>query len=224
MGSWMNTAKKSHPISSSCWRLLSCSAQRATSGWTLNDGTGPSNSSDDCHRRHSPGTGLLHSSATLLAGPRDSLGKTTSAMEEFDAWFAWLKQSLERYDANINDMMLGFKNLRDKMWYKTAVITSASYEEAKNVAIALKLMGQQPKAGVAAPAPRPRTLPKPTGNNFLLKTEAQVLDLMAANPDVAGPNKLADEQADMTQRWLSQYGVENFCKGEERIHRVLLRG
>ncbi|KAF2816278.1 uncharacterized protein BDZ99DRAFT_542640 [Mytilinidion resinicola] len=157
-------------------------------------------------------------------GPRDSLGKSASAIEEFEAWFVWLKQSQERHDTAIDDMILGLKNLRDKMWYITDVRNSAGYEEAKNVAIALKIMGQPTKTldGKPIQTPRPRNFSKSSTNNFLLKTEAQIVDLMAANSDHGGPNKLADEQSELTLRWLTQYGVENFCKGEERIHRFCL--
>ena len=164
---------------------------------------------------------LLH---YFARGPRDSLGRSFSAIEEFEAWFVWLKQSQERHDANVEDMMLTFKNLRDKMWYKTAVLTSAGYDEAKNVAIALKMMAKTPKSTDVVPTvthKRNYSKSSSTGN-FLLKTEAQVLDLMAAPPEHAGLNKLADEQAEITSKWLAQYGIENFCKGEERIHRFCL--
>ncbi|KAF1996961.1 hypothetical protein P154DRAFT_471660 [Amniculicola lignicola CBS 123094] len=157
-------------------------------------------------------------------GPRDSLGKASNAIEEFEAWFVWLKQSQERHDATIEDMILELKNLRDKMWYITDVRCSASYEEAKNVAIALKIMGQPTKTldGKPISLPRPRNYSKSSSNNFLLKTEAQVVDIMAAPGDFGGPNKLSDEQSDITLKWLNQYSVENFCKGEERIHRFCL--
>ena len=157
-------------------------------------------------------------------GPRDSLGKSTNAIEEFEAWFVWLKQSQERHDAAIDEMMLGLKNLRDKMWYISDVRSSANYEEAKNVAVALKIMGQPTKTldGKPVQSPRPRNYSKSSNNNFLLKTEAQMVDIMAAPQDLGGPNKLSDEQSDMTMKWLNQYGVENFCKGEERIHRFCL--
>ncbi|ORX96227.1 hypothetical protein BCR34DRAFT_184775 [Clohesyomyces aquaticus] len=157
-------------------------------------------------------------------GPRDSLGKSASAIEEFEAWFVWLKQSQERHDATIEEMMMGMKNLRDKMWYITDVRNSASYEEARNVAQALKMMGQPSKTldGKPMQAHRPRNFSKSATNNFLLKTEAQVVDMMAAPQDFGGPNKLSDEQSDITLKWLNQYGVENFCKGEERIHRFCL--
>jgi hypothetical protein len=163
---------------------------------------------------------LLH---YFARGPRDSLGRSFSATEEFEAWFVWLKQSQERHDAKLEDMMLSFKNLRDKMWYKTAVLTSAGYEEAKNVAVALKMMVNPPKAADGKPAvAHKRTFSKTSTSNILLKTEAHFLDVMAAAPEHAGLNKLADEQAEMTSKWLAQYGIENFCKGEERIHRFCL--
>jgi hypothetical protein len=157
-------------------------------------------------------------------GPRDSLGRSANAIEEFEAWFVWLKQSQERHDAAIDDMMIGLKNLRDKIWYITDVRNSGTYEDAKNVALALKIMGQPTKTldGKPIQTHRPRNYSKSSSNNFLLKTEAQVFDMMSAPQDFGGPNKLSDEQSDMTAKWLNQFGVENFCKGEERIHRFCL--
>ncbi|KAK7517030.1 uncharacterized protein IWZ02DRAFT_456993 [Phyllosticta citriasiana] len=157
-------------------------------------------------------------------GSRDALTKSSSAIEEFEAWFVWLKVSQERVDSTIEDMMGGIKSLRDKMWYITDVRNSASYEEARNVALALKMMGQPTKTldGKPIQSHRPR-MSKSSANNFLLKTESQILDIMAAPSDNCGPNKLADEQAEMTSKWLKQYAIESsFCKGEERIHRFCL--
>ncbi|KAI9828358.1 MAG: hypothetical protein M1832_002786 [Thelocarpon impressellum] len=157
-------------------------------------------------------------------GPRDSLGKAASAIEEFEAWFVWLKQSQERHDAAVEEMMLQIKEMRDKMWYVTDVKNSAAYEEAKNIAIALKTMGQPPRSvqTKTAATARSRLSAKPSTNNFLLKTETQIMDLMTASGEQGGPHKLSDDQSEMTNKWLTQYGVENFCKGEERIHRFCL--
>ncbi|ESZ89715.1 hypothetical protein SBOR_9898 [Sclerotinia borealis F-4128] len=156
----------------------------------------------------------------LSRGPRDCIRRSTSAIEEYDAWLVWLKQSQERHDVTIESMMKRLKALRDKMWYVTDVRNSAAYEGARNIAIALKCM-VSPKKGfhLDKSSARSRNTPKPLANNFLLKTEAQVMDMMAASDDQGGPNKLSDEQAEKTLRWLSQFGIENFCKGEERIHR-----
>ncbi|KAF2844947.1 hypothetical protein T440DRAFT_298162 [Plenodomus tracheiphilus IPT5] len=156
-------------------------------------------------------------------GPRDLLSKAANAIEEFEAWFVWLKQSQERSDAMIEDMMLTFKNMRDKMWYISDVRGSKPYAEARDVAVALKIMGQQSKTlDGKPPGPRSRNFSKSSANNFLLKNEAQLVDIMSASQDFGGPNKLSDEQSQITLKWLTDYGVENFCKGEERIHRFCL--
>lgn len=155
-------------------------------------------------------------------GPRDLLSKAANAIEEFEAWFVWLKQSQERSDAMIEEMMLSFRNLRDKMWYISDVRGSKYYEEARDVALALKIMGQESKTLDGKPAPRSRNYSKSSSNNFLLKNEAQLVDIMSASQDFGGPNKLSDEQSHITLKWLTQYSVENFCKGEERIHRFCL--
>ncbi|KAI9722916.1 MAG: hypothetical protein M1812_001364 [Candelaria pacifica] len=164
---------------------------------------------------------LLH---YFSRGPRDSLGKCASSIEGSEAWLVWLKHAQERHDIMANEMMQELKELRDKMWYITDVKNSARYEEARNVVTALKGMGQisklsQPKAGTITKT-RPPT--KQSTNNFLLKSEAQLMDLMAASNDQGGPSKLSDDQAEKTLKWLTQYGIENFCKGEERIHRFCL--
>ncbi|KAI9685045.1 MAG: hypothetical protein M1822_005437 [Bathelium mastoideum] len=164
---------------------------------------------------------LLH---YFSRGPRDSLGRCSSAIEEFEAWFVWLKQSQERHDNTVQDMITRVNTLRDKMWYITDVKNSASYEEAKNVAAALKTMGKpiQIQDGKAVPMARPRNLSKNGTANFLLKTESQVLDVLATKPDYGGLNKLSDEQCNITAKWIRQSNLENFCKGEERIHRFCL--
>ncbi|KAJ4373489.1 hypothetical protein N0V86_007629 [Didymella sp. IMI 355093] len=157
-------------------------------------------------------------------GPRDSLSKAANAIEEFEAWFVWLKQSQERSDGMIEEMMVGFKNLRDKMWYISDVRGSKEYDDAKNVALALKIMGQPTKTldGKPLQTPRSRNYSKSSSNNFALRNEAQLVDVMAASQDFGGPNKLSDEQSEITLKWINQYGIENFCKGEERIHRFCL--
>lgn len=165
--------------------------------------------------------------ASLLSifsrGPRDLIRRSTSAIEEYDAWLVWLKQSQERHDVTIESMMKRLKALRDKMWYVTDVRNSAAYEGARNIAVALKCMAAPKKTSHLPPAnSRTRNLSKSSTNNFLLKTEAQVMDMMAAAEEQGGPNKLSDEQSDKTARWLSQFSIENFCKGEERIHRFSL--
>ncbi|OIW30185.1 hypothetical protein CONLIGDRAFT_359219 [Coniochaeta ligniaria NRRL 30616] len=162
--------------------------------------------------------------ATLLnifsRGPRDSIRRSAAAIEEYDAWLVWLKQSQERAEGLIDSMMRRFRALRNKMWYVTDVRNSAPYETSRNIAVALKTMGM-PRKWNAFQRTRTHVQRGPAAS-YLFRTESQVMDLIAATEDQGGPNKLSDDQADKTTRWLLQGSVENFCRGEERIHRFCL--
>lgn len=46
-------------------------------------------------------------------------------------------------------------------------------------------------------------------------------DILAAIPEQGGPHKLSDYQVDVTNRWLEEHASENFCRGEEIIHRFI---
>ncbi|KAH7368652.1 hypothetical protein B0T11DRAFT_66292 [Plectosphaerella cucumerina] len=150
-------------------------------------------------------------------GPRDSIRRSASAIEEYDAWLVWLKQSQERHEGLIDGMMKRLKALRDKMWYVTDVRNSAPYEQSRNICAALKTMGM-PRRWNTLQRNRAQ-LGRGSATNYLFRTETQIMDLLSASDEQGGPNKLSDDQADKTIRWLQQSDVANFCGGEERIHR-----
>ncbi|KAJ3494322.1 hypothetical protein NLG97_g4157 [Lecanicillium saksenae] len=143
--------------------------------------------------------------------PRDYITKSALAIEEYEAWLIWLKQSQERLECQIDLMMRRTRAIRDKMWYIADVRNSKEYEHSRDICQALRAMGT---------TNRWRSPTSRTGKSaYIHRAESQVLDMIAASPDQGGPNKLSDEQAEMTSAWLKQYGIENFCQGEERIHR-----
>ena len=148
-------------------------------------------------------------------GPRDSIRRSAAAVEEYEAWLIWLKQSQERTEGIIDTMVRRLRALRDKMWYVTDVRNSSPYEMTRNIAVALKTMGTSRKWNAYQ---RSRQQSKQQ-RSYLYKTESEIVDLLAAPERHGGPNKLADEQADKTRRWLQNCGIANFCQGEERIHR-----
>lgn len=158
--------------------------------------------------------------ATLLnifsRGPRDSIRRSACAIEEYDAWLVWLKQSQERAEGLIDSMMRRLRALRDKMWYITDVATSRPYEHSRNVAAALKSMGTRHRRNSYS---RNRSIPRGSATAFLYRNESQIIDLLAATEAQGGPNKLSDDQSEKTSLFLEEYGIENFCRGEERIHR-----
>ncbi|KAI5918826.1 hypothetical protein F4810DRAFT_551029 [Camillea tinctor] len=159
--------------------------------------------------------------ATLLnifsRGPRDSIRRSAAAIEEYDAWLVWLKQSQERHDGLIDTMMKRLKALRDKTWYVTGVLVSKHYEHTRKICSALKIMGVPRRRGSHSSNQTPTA--RSSALNFVYLEESQMLDLLAASEEQGGPNKLSDDQAEKTRKWLEQSNIQNMCKGEERIHR-----
>jgi hypothetical protein len=46
-------------------------------------------------------------------------------------------------------------------------------------------------------------------------------DILTASTEQGGPHKLSDYQIDVTNRWMEEHASENFCRGEEIIHRFI---
>jgi len=155
---------------------------------------------------------------------REALRQCAGAIEASEAWLVWLRQMRIRQLRLLKGKFNEVGTLRDKMWYVADVKNSSPYEKTKNIVWALKRMGRPPSLSQSRlhSTSRPRNLPRSTTSTFTSNTEAQLFEIMAASREQGGPNKLADGQADKTQKWLMQSGVENFCKGEERIHRFCL--
>ena len=147
-------------------------------------------------------------------GPRDSIRHSAAAIEDYDAWLVWLKQSQERHEGTISRMMNKIKALRDKMWYVADVRVSKQYEHSRDICLALKSMGMTARRWGSYQRSR-----QSRGSAYMYRNESQIVDLLAASEAEGGPNKLSDDQADKTTRWLDHFGIENFCAGEERIHR-----
>ena len=109
-------------------------------------------------------------------------------------------------------------SLRIKMWYVSDVRNSGIYEEALYVTRALRTMAtsrrpKQPSSVSSWARQRFR------GSNLHGRAEDQTLEAISAPKEFGGMSKLADEQVELTSRWLTRKSIENFCKGEERIHR-----
>lgn len=108
--------------------------------------------------------------------------------------------------------------LRIKMWYSSDVRHSATYEEALLVTRALRTMASSKRSkqgGGLSNWARQRL----RGSSIHDRSEAQTLEALTASKEHGGLSKLADEQVELTSRWLTRNSIENFCKGEEKIHR-----
>ena len=138
----------------------------------------------------------------------------------YESWLFALGSRQVVHDQELERQITRGKALRDKMWFASEVRHSSTYEDALNVIRALKAMSKttQSKAtGVTAWA-RQR-LRNSLGSD---RAQAQTLEALAAHKDHGGPGKLSDKQVELTSRWLTRQSIENFCTGEERIHRFAL--
>lgn len=157
---------------------------------------------------------ILH---PMFLNSNRSVKLSSSIITQCESSLVTLKRDMGRLQDMVNEMMSGLSKLRNKMWYMTDVKHSLRYEDARNIALALKNMG-----GPGSPEgsqQKRRSGSQSLGGSFFQKPEIQVMNVMKAPGNHGGPGKLADEQVEITRTWLTRSGIDNFCRGEERIHR-----
>lgn len=157
---------------------------------------------------------ILH---PLFLDLNQSVKLSSSIITQCEKSLVTLKRDMGRLQDMVNEMMTGLSKLRNKMWYMTDVKHSQKYEDARNIALALKNMGGQGSPG--ASQQKRRSTSQSFAGSIFQKPEIQVMNVMKAPGNYGGPGKLADEQVEITRTWLARSGIDNFCRGEERIHR-----
>ena len=174
------------------------------------------------YRKFSSSNGSRIAYPSLLREIADELQRNLEAASHADKASELRLRSLKnlhKHQTSVLAKMEGQrKALRVKMWYSSDVIHSATYEEALHVTRALRAMvgskrAKQPASMATWARQRLR------GSGAFARPEAQTLEAISAPKDYGGRSKLADEQIELTSRWLTRRSIENFCKGEERIHR-----
>lgn len=153
-----------------------------------------------------------------------SIERTARLAAVRDEWSSKLKSTLQLRASYLEPLLKNQRLMRDKMWYVADVRISGPYDEARSIAAALRVMGKPKRLSRtrAAPPLRHWNVSKASSNNILLKTEAQILDILSARPDHGGPNKLSDEQARLVELWMDRQNVDNLCRGEERLHKLCM--
>ena len=148
---------------------------------------------------------------------QNSIETSQTMIKHYQDWLFVVQRRRDLQIKVVQRRLRENRALRDKMWFMSEVKHSSIYEEAMNVARALKdmLEPSQPKqTGVAAWAKQ--RLRNSFGQD---RARMQILEALAVPNDNGGPNKLTDTQVELTSKWLLNESIENFCRGEERIHR-----
>ena len=161
-------------------------------------------------------------SRTLLHELGEDLRRAVSIAADFTKDCDNQCRSLSKLQTRNKGILAKLEELRNalrlKMWYVSDVRHSAPYEEALYVTRALRNMASARKSkhpGSISSWARQRL----RGSNIHDRAESQVFEAMVSSKEHCGISKLADEQLDLTSRWLTRRSIENFCKSEERIHR-----
>ena len=131
---------------------------------------------------------------------------------------------LELLAANQKQQLRALRNsrraLRDKLWYTSDVKHSAIYEETLNVTHALRAMADAKRTSTAQSATSSWAKQRlRTSSLHDRSSVVSVLEALASSKEYGGHTKMADNQVEITTRWMTKSSVENFCKGEELVHR-----
>lgn len=153
----------------------------------------------------------------------DDCFRTEQEVADLEAVYTLAKTKITR--------LIGWLDkLRIKLWYTMEVVPSKYYEDARNIATALNNMALSAIRGfvpVSEPGFSPDRSSRPSTSgtsvsSFYDQGRMDTMSLLKAPVEHGGPKKLSDAQIEMTRKWLERNHVDNFCKGEERIHRFCM--
>ncbi|KAH8702185.1 hypothetical protein BGW36DRAFT_356321 [Talaromyces proteolyticus] len=155
----------------------------------------------------------------MLRSSNDAFTRWSTVIDDCEGSLMTLTPIVDQLKDLAKDNLARMAKLRNKMWYMTDVKNSMRYEDAKHVALALKTMVYPNFHRDNPNEYRSRHGSRYLPGAFLQKPEMQVMNVMKASSSQGGPNKLSDEQVELTRKWITHHGIDNFCRGEERIHR-----
>ena len=175
-----------------------------------------------------PAAAWGHDDSRLLRPLMKSL--ETAAVEPLSRIQTQIASLEDAYSASKRSLLAATRQLhllKVRLWYDTGVINSSVYEEARNITRALNYMALPSSIRIegsyssSSERNRPGTSTS-TASSMFEQTRAETVNILKAPKEHGGSKKLADEQVEMTKKWLVRSNVENFCKGEERIHRFCM--
>ncbi len=182
---------------------------------------------------HYPLTVLTGDDTRVLGPLTQKLDTRRLQLEEeclqLELELADLEGSYATMKADLTTAAGSLDKLRTKLWYSRFVLSSDAYDNARNITVALNNMAIPTLQGVAlshdqlvqSEPSRPGTSATSASSVFD-QPRVDTETIMKAPADHGGPRKLSDVQIENTRKWLERNHVENFCRGEERIHRFCM--
>jgi hypothetical protein len=172
----------------------------------------------------------IRSSDTRILRPLvNHLSKLSNmdALSPLESELVILEDGYKRAKEDLVRIQQHFEHLKIKLWYTMSVTNSSIYEDTRNISKALNYMVLPPQQvpgdaySLSSGSGRPGTSAS-TASSLFEQPRLDTMRILRASQEHGGPKKLADEQIDLTKKWLERNSVDNFCKGEERIHRFCM--
>lgn len=182
------------------------------------------------HRDY-PSTRLLDDDSPVLNGPLQyvqsrrliHMNACNSLEDRMGSW----ESAYQHIRKNVKRFMSGLDELRLKLWYTSEIINSPLYADARSIAAALSYMSRPDSRPAVGTTQTSRASLRPGSSrsgvsSIFGQRRNDTIQLLKAPSDQGGSRKLADGQIEIIKRWLRQYNIDNFCKGEERLHRFCM--
>lgn len=169
----------------------------------------------------------LDDDTQILRQPLQKLSKekqtAISLCDELEEQLGPYEAAYQGLKRQIKAFMSGLEELRLKLWYTAEVVNSSPYQNARNIAAALSQMAipmMQATTQLDSQV-RPGTS-RSSRSSIFGEPQSDTMQLLKAPTEYGGPRKLADEQIESVNSWLKQQAIDNFCTGEERLHRFCM--
>lgn len=173
---------------------------------------------------HYPLSNWAHNDTQVLRVPLEISRTTQRVLEknivQHENELLELKETYAAQTQLTSSILDRLDNLRNKLWYMVDVINSNIYEEAKNIASALNSIAGSLLSPSENTSEHSDTAS--LAGSILSQSSRETVGMLKAPSEHGGPKKLSDMQIDMIRKWLKRNNIENFCKGEERIHRFCM--
>ncbi|KAK5071460.1 hypothetical protein LTR64_004762 [Lithohypha guttulata] len=166
-------------------------------------------------------TFILFEPLQHLAASREEAMNVCASLEDQLGLYETSYQSLKK---QVKAFMSTLEGLRLKLWYTSQVVNSEPYQDARNITSALSNMAISTMTNLSRSSrdqARPSTS-QSSRSSIFEGSQTDIMKLLKAPTEHGGPRKLADEQIDSINNWLQQYSIDNFCIGEERLHRFCM--
>jgi hypothetical protein len=173
---------------------------------------------------HYPVSNLACNDTQALTPPLQSSRKGQSLLEiditRYENEVLELKDLYAGQTRMTSQSLARLDKLRNKFWYMVDVVNSNIYEDAKNIASALNSIAVSLLSPSETTSENSDTVS--LAGSILSQSSRETVGMLKAPGEHGGPRKLSDMQVDMIRKWLKRSNIENFCKGEERIHRFCM--